>query len=95
MAPSYGALGRAILRMTQSLDPSDVHRELVNGLVDELGAALARIWLLEPGDICARCTMADACKNRAQCLHLVASAGLSDRIDGAHRRVPVGALKIG
>jgi transcriptional regulator with GAF, ATPase, and Fis domain len=38
------------------------------------------VWLLGPGDAC---------------LHLRASAGLSTRLDGAHRRVPIGALKIG
>ena len=39
--------------------------------------------------------MAQQCPSRTTCLHLVASTGLSDRIDGGHRRVPIGALKIG
>ncbi|MGI8988869.1 MAG: PAS domain S-box protein [Bryobacteraceae bacterium] len=49
-------------------------------LVDELGAAFARIWLLNPsGNI----------------LELCASAGQYTHINGSHSRVPVGQLKIG
>ena len=75
-----GALARISLRMTSELDPTEVLRAVVAGLVGELDAALARIWLLEPG---------------ASRLHLVASAGLSTSTQGAHRDIPLGALKIG
>jgi transcriptional regulator with GAF, ATPase, and Fis domain len=74
------ALAQVILRMTSELDPTAVLRAVVAGLVDELDAALARIWLLEPG---------------ASSLHLVASAGLSTSMHGAHSEIPVGGLKIG
>jgi transcriptional regulator with GAF, ATPase, and Fis domain len=65
--------------------------------------ALARIWLLGPGDICAACRNAAACSSRQECLHLVASAArpLGDEITvdaaplGAFRRIPVGAFKVG
>ena len=40
------ALAQVILRMTSELDPTAVLRAVVAGLVDELDAALARIWLL-------------------------------------------------
>jgi Nif-specific regulatory protein len=88
-------LGRVSLRMTSTLELDAVLSEIARGLVHELQAALARIWLLGPGDLCATCTLAPSCLDRAQCLHLVTSAGLEGRIDGAHRRVPIGALKIG
>src|SRR5262249_29683537 len=65
------------------------------GLVEGMNAALARIWLVGPGDLCDRCELAPECPDRARCLHLSASAGLSTRLDGSHRRVPIGALKIG
>jgi Nif-specific regulatory protein len=74
------ALARISLRMTSELDSTEVLRAVVAGLVDELDAALVRIWLLEPG---------------ASSLHLVASAGLSTSTHGGHAKVPVGALKIG
>jgi len=74
-------LARITLRMASTLDVRDVLAEITRGLVDDFGVALARIWLLEPDD--------------PKTLRLVASAGLSTRLDGAHARVPVGELKIG
>ena len=90
-----GALGRINLRMTSTLELGEVLSEVTRGLVEDLDAALARIWLFGPGDLCAACIQAPHCPNRASCLHLVASAGLSERTEGEYRRVPVGVLKIG
>lgn len=59
------------------------------------GAALTRIWLLKPGDLCHECYKADRCADHTACLHLHASAGLSTNLNGEYRRVPLGALKIG
>ncbi|MGC0848206.1 hypothetical protein WKG96_23115, partial [Pantoea agglomerans] len=70
----------------------EVLAEITRGLVDELEASLARIWLLGRGDACP---LGAACEHREECLHLVASAGLSSRLDGAYRRVPIGVRKIG
>jgi transcriptional regulator with GAF, ATPase, and Fis domain len=63
---------------------------------------LARIWLLNGGDICATCRFREECPDQTRCLHLVASAGNSTdtaadftRTDGAFRRFPVGVRKIG
>jgi transcriptional regulator with GAF, ATPase, and Fis domain len=79
-----------------------VLKMIVSGLVEKAGLALARIWLIEPGDICATCPRAGECASRVRCLHLAASAGRSQvdeqewkRIDGAFRRFPLGVLKIG
>jgi PAS domain S-box-containing protein len=60
-----------------------------------LDAALARIWTVGPGDLCGECHKVSWCTNRAECLHLKASAGLSTNLNGEYRRVPLGALKIG
>jgi transcriptional regulator with GAF, ATPase, and Fis domain len=81
--------------MTSTRDLGEVLSEITRGLVKDLNAALARIWLLGAGDLCPECIRAPVCPNRTNCLHLVASAGLSERTDGAYRRVPRGALKIG
>jgi transcriptional regulator with GAF, ATPase, and Fis domain len=82
MAPEIAAtLARVTLRMASSLELADVLSEITRGLVDDLDAALARIWLClptEPG-----------------MLRLAASAGLSERLDGTRSRVPIGTLKIG
>jgi len=58
-------------------------------------AALARVWLLGPGDLCRACPMAPECPERTSCLHLVSSAGLTARVDGAFRRFPLGARRVG
>lgn len=70
-------------------------QHFTESLTSGLEAAFARIWVLEPGDLCKECYKADWCKDRTQCLHLHASAGLSTNLNGEFRRVPLGALKIG
>jgi transcriptional regulator with GAF, ATPase, and Fis domain len=79
-----------------------VLKMIVEGLVEKAGIALARIWLIGPGDICATCPMGGECPSRVRCLHLAASAGHSqvDRtewtgIEGVFRRIPLGVRKIG
>jgi transcriptional regulator with GAF, ATPase, and Fis domain len=81
--------------MASKLDLTELLSEITRSLVQDLDAALARIWLVRPGDLCATCSMAPKCRDRTMCLHLVASAGLTERLDGTHRRVPLGTLKIG
>src|SRR4051812_8998166 len=71
-------LSRVSLRMSSALELDAVLAEMTRGLVRDLEAAMARVWLLRSG-----------------ALELVASAGLSDRLDGSHSRVPVGDKKIG
>ena len=75
---------------------------IVSGLVDKAGIALARIWLLGPGDLCTACRMRPECPSQEQCLHLVASAGHSQvdgqswgRLNGEFCRIPLGMRKIG
>jgi transcriptional regulator with GAF, ATPase, and Fis domain len=74
--------------------------------VDRLGqhphVALARIWMVAPGDICAECPRAAHCATHVPCLQLAASAGQPlraaedwSRTDGAFRRIPIGAFKVG
>jgi formate hydrogenlyase transcriptional activator len=91
----YNALERIALQMVSSLDLQIVLTTITQGLVDELDAAFARIWLLGPGDLCAQCYKAAECANRTRCLHLAASAGLYTNLNGEYRRIPLGALKIG
>jgi transcriptional regulator with GAF, ATPase, and Fis domain len=92
---SPDVLERITLQMASSLDLQEVLTTITQGLVNELEAAFARIWLLGPGDLCASCYKAADCTNRDRCLHLEASAGLYTNLDGEYRRIPLGALKIG
>ena len=80
-----------------------VLEHIVQGLAEEAGVALARIWLIKPGDICPTCPRRAECPDQSQCLHLVASDGRSvqadapawSRVDGQFRRFPLGVRKVG
>jgi PAS domain S-box-containing protein len=82
---------------------TDVLNAIVNGLAAQPGVALARIWLLSPGDLCNQnCLLRAECPDQTQCFHLVASAGgPRDRtenwsqLQGNFRRIPVGHRKVG
>jgi transcriptional regulator with GAF, ATPase, and Fis domain len=81
--PDLDPLERVTEQMVSTLDLGEVLSAVTRGLVEDLGAALARIWLVEPG------------AEPPGWLRLHASAGLSSRLDGAHARIPFGALKVG
>ena len=75
---------------------------ITDGAAGIFGADFARIWMTKEGDLCEHgCIHAAAkegpgvCRNRARCLHLVASSGRYTHLDGDHRRVPLGCYKIG
>ena len=83
------------LQMTSSLDLNEVLTTISQGLVDDLGAAFARIWLLGPGDLCDVCYKSSVCRDKTTCLHLKASAGIYTNLNGEYRRVPLGESPIG
>jgi transcriptional regulator with GAF, ATPase, and Fis domain len=76
---------------------------IVRRLVEREDVALARLWLLGPGDICPRCPNRIACRDQTQCLHLAASAArpivgepvVHQDLNGQFRRIPLGAFKVG
>ncbi len=81
-----------------------VLQRIVDGLAGQPGIALARIWLIAPGDICASsCLVRAECPDQTRCLHLRASAGRSihdssedwTRLTGGFRRIPLNVWKVG
>src|SRR5215472_15595557 len=60
------------LAVSQVRAVETVLKMIVAGLVDTAGVALARIWLLGPGDLCSTCKMSSECSDRTSCLHLAA-----------------------
>lgn len=72
---SHDVLERITLQMASSLDLQVVLATITQGLVEELDAAFARIWLLGPGDLCAGCYRAADCTNRDRCLTLKRASG--------------------
>jgi transcriptional regulator with GAF, ATPase, and Fis domain len=90
------------LRVAQERHVDAVLERIVEGVAAQEGVALARVWLVEPGDLCDVCHLRAECADRTRCLHLVASAGGSldgreawDGLDGAFRRFPLGVRKVG
>ncbi len=85
----------------RSLD--SVLLNLSEGVAAEPGIAMARVWLMGPGDLCDACPLREECPDRSRCLHLVASAGRSvadpdqtwNSTDGRFSRFPLGVRKVG
>ena len=93
---------KLMLSVAQNRTLTEVLSSIVGGIAACKNVALARIWLLKPGDLCASCRFRDECPDKTRCLHLVASAGNPDdpandftRTDGTFRRFPLGTRKIG
>jgi transcriptional regulator with GAF, ATPase, and Fis domain len=102
VGPAAGPYRRLLLDMAQERSVGALLRLIVDRLAGLSDAALARIWLLEPGDICGACPMASVCPDHTACLHLVASAGRPLRkgsdwstVGGRFRRFPLAVYKVG
>jgi len=68
---------------------------LADAALAATAGVLARVWLVGPGDLCAACAQRARCPERSRCLHLVASGGLTARLDGPFRRYPIGSTEVG
>ncbi|PTL81660.1 sigma 54-interacting transcriptional regulator [Vitiosangium sp. GDMCC 1.1324] len=96
------ALQSIALAVAQVRALDEVLDAVVRGLAAQPEWALARLWLIRPGDLCASCPMRAECPDTSRCLHLVASAGTPrhgrkpwTRLDGRFRRFPLGVRKVG
>jgi transcriptional regulator with GAF, ATPase, and Fis domain len=103
-APAFDALKDLLLEIAVERDLGALLTLIVRRVAESSDSvALARIWLLGPGDSCATCRNANVCLSREQCLHLAASAirpngapvQLDTQLMGAFRRIPIGAFKVG
>jgi len=99
----FRAFQGLLSEMAQQLSLDALLNLIVERLADYEEIALARLWLIQPGDICPSCPMTRECKDNTTCLHLMASAGQSlnsegvdwSRTDGRFRRFPLGVRKVG
>jgi len=97
------ALQSIALAVAEARSVDLVLQRIVAGLAGEPGIALARIWLIAPGDICSSCVARAECRDQTRCLHLLASAGRSvddsggnwNRLTGDFRRIPLNVWKVG
>jgi transcriptional regulator with GAF, ATPase, and Fis domain len=90
-----------MVSVAQSRTLPELLHTIVSGITCCNDVALARIWLIAPGDQCATCRMRSQCPDQRRCLHLAASAGNSrdagvdfTGINGAYRRLPIGFGKV-
>ena len=102
MQPSYPDLRDLLLSMGEERSPTQLLKRIVETLAESEDVALARIWVIAPGDDCDSCPMKLDCPGQVPCLHLSASAGRPtnasedwSRLDGDFRRFPIGIRKIG
>ena len=101
--PEFDLLKERLLELAQIRSVEELLRRVVTRLAELPYVALARIWLVDKGDLCASCSMRPSCPDPTFCLHLVASAGRSQavpkvdwsRLDGEFQRIPLRVGKIG
>jgi transcriptional regulator with GAF, ATPase, and Fis domain len=101
--PEFDSLRDLLLEIALERSVEHLLRKVVQRLAARPHAVLARLWLLEKGDLCASCPMRSRCPDQARCLHLVASADSSvgeprqeaRPTEGEPRRIPVGVGAIG
>lgn len=101
--PQIEWLNKALLDLAQEQSVDGLLDLIVGRLAETEGVALARIWLIRPGDVCETCEMQAECPDQSCCLHLVASAGRSQvdvgedwcGVSGCFRRFPLGVRKVG
>jgi len=96
-------LKHLLLELAQLRSVDEVLRRTVDSLASSSTVALARVWLVHRGDICAQCQYLPDCKDNEHCLHLMASSGRSiadsklswGHTEGNFRRFPIGIRKVG
>ncbi|HYT91363.1 MAG TPA: sigma 54-interacting transcriptional regulator [Gemmataceae bacterium] len=102
-APLFAAPKRLLLDMAQEQSLPELLRLIAGRVGDSPRVALVRIWLAQPTADCSDCPTVEQCRGQSRCLYLVASGGRSavtpstewTRLDGAFRRFPFGARKVG
>lgn len=88
-------VGRIQHRLLKCRSRREVAQVIADALVRHFGASLARMWLVDRGDICGECVLADRCPRNTHCLHLIAGSGADPQFDGRYRRVPLGVFEVG
>ncbi len=101
--PEFDSFKERLLELAQIRSVAELLRRVVTRLAEPLYVALARIWLVDKGDLCSSCCVRAKCPDQTSCLHLVASAGRPKadpkedwlRLDDEFQRISIGVGKIG
>jgi transcriptional regulator with GAF, ATPase, and Fis domain len=103
LKPEIKSLQDLVLEMASQRSLDVLLDVIVNRLAEQPDVALARIWLLGPGDLCSICRIRKECPDHSVCLHLSATKGTSlvgrdeewSRTDGQLSRLPIGGYRVG
>ena len=93
--------GNLLLGLNRQPSLANVLEGIVTGLLKRPPVVRVRVWLIEPGDICATCNRRSECPIQTRCLHRVASGSKNtvedEQSQAADRyvRIPLGALVAG
>ncbi len=101
--PEFDSLRDLLLEIAPERSVEHLLQKVVQKLAERPHALVARLWLLEKGDLCAACPMRPRCPEQTRCLHLVASAESSvgepreepRPAERELRRIPAGVGAIG
>jgi transcriptional regulator with GAF, ATPase, and Fis domain len=101
--PEFDSFKERLLELAEIRSVAELLQRVVTRFAEPPYVALARIWLVDKGDLCAACAMRPKCPDQTSCLHLAASAGRPQadrkadwsRLDDEFQRIPLGVGKIG
>jgi hypothetical protein len=68
-------LAQLLLELAQERSLDGVLRKAIDAAAALPDVALARVYLLAPGDICPTCPQRPACPDQTQCLHAAVNGG--------------------
>src|SRR4051794_8200533 len=96
-------LSSLLLELAQERSLDGVLRKAIDAAAAVPGVAVARVYLLAPGDICPTCPQRTICPDQTQCLHAAVSGGRLlhgateewSRLEDDYRRIPVGVYPAG
>lgn len=101
--PEFESLRDLLLEIAPERSAERLLRKVVQQLAERPHAVMARLWLIDKGDICGSCPMRPRCPDQTRCLHLVATAESSPtetdeegrQAEHELRRIPLGVGVIG
>ena len=101
--PEFESLRDLLLEIAPERSAERLLRKVVQQLAERPHAVMARLWLIDKGDICGSCPMRPRCPDQTRCLHLVATAESSQtetdeegrQAEHELRRIPLGVGVIG
>src|SRR4051794_22088563 len=95
-------LSSLLLELAQERSLEGVLRKAIDAAAAVPGVALARVYLLAPGDVCPTCPQQSVCPDQTQCLHAAVSGGSLlhgqgewSRQEDDYRRIPLGVYPAG